>query len=125
MKKLKRLILTNVIRKMNLLLPSSSLLTIYKSFVRSHLDHGDVICDQQNYSHLTDKIRAVQYNAPLAITAAIRGTSKEKLYRELGVESLKDRRWLSQMPYLYKIASTKSPLYLYEIIPPLKVTSII
>ena len=84
----------NVIRKMNLLLPRSSLLTIYKSFVRPHLDYGDVIYDQPNNSRLSDKTESVQYNAALAITGAIRGTSKDKLYQELGLESLKDRRWL-------------------------------
>ena len=109
----------NVIRKMNLLLPRSSLLTIYKSFVRPHLDYGDVIYDQPNNSRLSDKIESVQYNAALAITGAIRGTSKEKLYQELGLESLKDRRWLRRMSYLYKIISTKLSPYLYELIPPL------
>ena len=77
---------------MSLLLPSSSLLTIYKSFVRPHLNYGDVIYDQPNNSRLSDKIESVQYNAALAITGAIRGTSKEKLYQELGLESLKNRR---------------------------------
>ena len=105
---------------MNLLLPRSSLLTIYKSFVRPHLDYGDVIYDQPNNSRLSDKIESVQYNAALAITGAIRGTSKEKLYQELGLESLKDRRWLRRMSYLYKIISTKLPPYLYELIPPLQ-----
>ena len=102
---------------MNFLLPRSSLLTIYKSFVRPHLDYGDVIYDQPNNSRLSDKIESVQYNAALAITGAIRGTSKEKLYQELGLESLKDRRWLRRMSYLYKIISTKLPPYLYELIP--------
>ena len=110
----------NVIRKMNLLLPRSSLLTIYKSFVRPHLDYGDVIYDQPNNSRLSDKIESVQYNAALAITGAIRGTSKEKLYQELGLESLKDRRWLRRISYFYKIISTKLPPYLYELIPPLQ-----
>ena len=68
----------NVIRKMNLLLPRSSLLTIYKSFVRPHLDYGDVIYDQPNNSRLSDKIETVQYNDALAISGAIRGASKEK-----------------------------------------------
>ena len=62
----------NVISKMNLLLPRSSLLAIYKSFVRPHLDYGDVIYDQPNNSRLSDKIESVQYNAALAITGAIR-----------------------------------------------------
>ena len=73
----------NILRKLNLLLPHSSLLTIYKSFVRPHLDYGDVTYDQPNTSRLSDKIESVQYNAALAITVAIRRTSKEK----------KDRRW--------------------------------
>ena len=32
---------------------------------------------------------STQYNAALAITGAIKGTSREKLYQELGLESLK------------------------------------
>ena len=107
----------NVIRKMNLSLPRSSLLAIYKSFVRPHLDYGDVMYDQPNNSSWSDKIESVQYNAVLAITSAIRGASKEKLYQELGLEYLRNRRWLRRMSYLYKIISTKSPSYLYELIP--------
>ena len=38
-------------------------------------------------------IESVQYNAVLAITGAIHGSSPEKLYQELGFESLHDRRW--------------------------------
>ena len=70
----------NLMRKLNLLLPRSSLLTVYKCFIRPHLDYGDVIYNQPNLSSLTNKIESVQYNAALAITGAIRGTSKEKLY---------------------------------------------
>ena len=44
---------------MNLLLPHSSLLTIYKPFVRPHSDYGDVIYDQPNNSGLPDKIETV------------------------------------------------------------------
>ena len=35
-----------MIRKLNSFLPRSSLLTIYKSFARHHIDYGDVIYDQ-------------------------------------------------------------------------------
>ena len=110
-------------RKLNLLLPRSSLLTVYKCFIRPHLDYGDVIYDQLNLSSLTNKIESVQYNAALAITGAIRGTSKEKLYQELGFESLKDRRWLRRLCYLYKIVNTKQPAYLYDLIPPFQRSS--
>ena len=36
----------SVIKKLNVTLLCSSLLTIYKSFIRPHLDYGDVIYDQ-------------------------------------------------------------------------------
>ena len=110
----------NVKRKMNLLLPCSSLVTICKSFVRPHLDYGDVIYDQPNNCCSSDKYEFAQYKAALAISGAIRGTSKEKLYKELGLESLKDRSWLRRMSYLYKIISTNLPPYLYELISPLQ-----
>ena len=110
----------NAIRKMNLSLPRSSLLTKYKSFVRPHLDYGDLIYDQPNNSSWPDKIESVQYNAVLAITSAIRGTSKDKLYQELGLEYLRNRRWLKRISYLYKNTSTKLPPSLYELNPPLQ-----
>ena len=74
----------NLMRKLNLLLPRSPLLSVYKCFIRPHLDYGDVIYDQPNLSSLANKIESVQYNAALAITGTIRRTSTEKLYQELG-----------------------------------------
>ena len=107
----------NLMCKLNLFLPRSSLLTIYKCFIRPHLDYRDVIYDQPNLSSLANKIESVQYNTALAITGAIRGASKEKLYQELRFESLKDRRWLRWLCYLHKIVNTKQPAYLYKLIP--------
>ena len=62
--------------------------------MRSHLDYGDILYDQPTNESFTRKIESVQYNAALAITGAIRGTSMDKLYKELGLESLKSRRWV-------------------------------
>ena len=53
----------------------------------------------------------------LAITGAIRGTSSEKLYQELGLESLKSRRWFRKLCHFYKILNEKSPSYLFDLIP--------
>ena len=71
-----------MIKQLNVSFPRSSLLTIYKSFVRPHLDYGGVICDQSNNYGLSRKIESVQYNARLAIPGAIKGTSKKKLYQD-------------------------------------------
>ena len=70
-------------------LPCRALLTIYKCFIRPNLDYGDFIYDQPNNGSFCSKIESVQYNAALTITGTIRGTSQTKLYRELGLESLK------------------------------------
>ena len=83
-----------------------------------HLQSTDVIYNQPNLSSLANKIESLQYNTALAITTAIRGTSKKKLYQESGFESLQDRRWLRRLCYLYKIVNTKQPAYLYDLIPP-------
>ena len=64
-------------------LSRDTLLTIYKAFVRPHLDYGDIIYDNPGNISFTQKIESVQYNAALAITGCIRGTSREKLYCEL------------------------------------------
>ena len=110
----------NLLRKLNLSLPRSALLIIYKSFIRPHLDCGDIVYDQPNNSSLSEKIESLQYNAALAMTGAIKGSSKEKLYQELGFESLKDRRWMRKLCYLYKIMSSKKPSYPCDILPPLQ-----
>ena len=59
------------------------ILPIYKSFIRPYLDYDDTIYDQAYTASFHQKIESVQYNSALAITGAIRRTSKEKLYEEL------------------------------------------
>ena len=96
------------------ILPRSSLLTIYKTFIRSQLDYADVIHDQVYNSSFHEKLESFQYNACLA-TGAIRRTS-EKLYQELRLESLKSRRWFKKLFHFYKILNEKSPSYLFDLI---------
>ena len=80
-----------VILKLSKTLPQHSFDTKYKSFVRSHLDYGDIIYDQPNNESFTQKNETTQYNAAHAITVAIKVTSQSKLYSELGFEYLKFR----------------------------------
>ena len=53
----------------------------------------------------------------LAITGTIRGTSKEKLYNELGLESLQNRRLYRKLSFLYQVIANQSPSYLFNVIP--------
>ena len=66
---------------MHNVLPRHSLLTIYKSFIKPHLDYGDIIYDKPNNQAFSNKLEPVQYNAALAIKWAIQGTSKTKVYQ--------------------------------------------
>ena len=91
---------------------------MYKACVRPHLDHGDVIYDNSSSACLSQMIESVQYNAALAITCDIRGSSREKLYHELGLESLHGRRWYRKRYYI--ITHNDCPLYLTELLPIVK-----
>ena len=90
---------------------------MYKPFVCPHLDYGDIIYDQAHIALLYQKLESLQYNACLAITGAIRGSSREKLYQELGFESLQQRRWNRKLCNFCKVFKNESPRYLLNIIP--------
>ena len=102
---------------------------LYKLYVRPHLDYGDVIyhipakiCEfSQNtfLPNLMEKIESVQYSAALAITGAWRGFSQQKLYAELGWESLSSRRWSRRLTLFYKIVNNLAPDYTMDPIPQL------
>ena len=93
-----------------------SLLTIYKSFVRPLLDYADIIYDKPYNESFKEKLEAVQYNACLAITGAIRGTSRKRLYRELGLETLNNGRWSRKLFFFHKFIKGFSPSYLQKIL---------
>ena len=109
--------LEGLINKLRKFLPRKSLLTIYKTFVRPHLDYADIIYDCPGNITFTQKIESIQYNAYLAITGCFRGTSREKLYSELGLESLSDRRFSRRLFFFYKILNGLAPRYLAAYIP--------
>ena len=73
---------------------------------------------QPSDNAFSNKLETVQYNAALAITGAIKSTSREKMYQELGIEYLQQRRWMRHLCLFYKIVSTKLPPYIYGFIPP-------
>ena len=72
-----------IIKKFNRNLALHSLVAIYKSFVRLHLNYRDIIYDKPNNESFTQKIERIQGNAALAFTSAIKGTSQSKSYKEL------------------------------------------
>ena len=109
--------------------PRQTLNELYKLYVRPHLDYSDVIyhipatnCDYSEslkLNHMMEKLESVQYSAALAVTGAWKGTSREKLYNELGWESLNLRRWSRRLALFFKIVNNLTPEYTRQPIPPL------
>ena len=55
-------------KRLSLILSMKQLLTIYKTFVRSHLDYADIIHDKPFNESFKEKLEKVQYSAALTIT---------------------------------------------------------
>ena len=116
-----------ILRYFRKYLPLNTLDQIYKMFIRPHFDYGDVIYHIPPYTNpynrtitlkpIMNRIEKVQYHAALAITGTWQGTSRNKLYEELGWESLSDRRWSRRLILLYKIRNNMTPLYLRNNLP--------
>ena len=105
-----------LLRKLHNFLPRAAFITIYKAFIRPHLDYGDILYDQAYIMSFHQTLESIKYNACLVITGAMRDTSKEKLYQEIGLQSLQLRRWYRKLGMFYKIFKSKSPQYLFKLI---------
>ena len=73
-----------------------------------------VIYDKPSNDNFRNKMDKVQYRACLVITGGIQGTSRERLYDELGLHSLVKRRWRNKLVFFYKIVNRLLPDYLYS-----------
>ena len=62
-----------------------------------------MIYDKAFIKYLQEKHESIQYNAALAIAAAMRGTSRKKIYSELCLESLQNRRYYRKLCVFYEI----------------------
>ena len=114
-----------IIKHLSIYLPRKTLDQMYKTFIRSHLDYCDIIYHipsvQTQFgvtiTDLMEKAERIQYQAALAVTGAWQGSSRSKVYEELGWESLSDRRWCRRIIQIHKIVSNNTPSYLKDKLP--------
>ena len=92
-----------LIRRLSVNLTRNAFLTIYKSFIRPHLDYGDILYDKPSNDNFLSKMENLQYRACLVITGGIQGTSRERLYDELGLHSLVKRCWRNNLVFFIKL----------------------
>ena len=67
---------------------------------------------RRTHHFLMGTLESTQYQAALAVSGAWKGTSCEKIYEELGWESLDHRRMFRRLVQFYKIMSNLTPDYL-------------
>ena len=100
----------------------------HKALLRSHLDYCDVIYHVPSIIHqpplgmtlssLMEKVERVQYQVVLAITGVWQGSSRSKIYDELGWETLSARRKGRRVLLINKIINNNTPCYLNEKLAP-------
>ena len=92
------------------------------------MDYGDVIYDipikdrnspfpvnLQN-NQLMMKVKSIQYEAAIIVTGAWHGTSRDKLYAELGWESLYHRCTYRRLSMLFEVTNKQFPNYLFKLV---------
>ena len=92
-----------LLRKFRSTLSRRSLVTFCKPCTRSYLDYGDVTYDRASNKSFHQSFQSLKYSSAIAMTGAIRGTSSEKLFQELGLELIKWRRSLRNLCLLFKL----------------------
>ena len=93
-----------LLRKLQKVSPRSPLITIYKLFILPHIDYEDIIYDQTCNISFHQELESIQYNVAPAITRAIIGSSREKIYHKLGFESFERRWWNHIFCCFYKVS---------------------
>ena len=80
---------------------------------QTYLDPGDIIYDWAFKESCYENLESIQCNASIAITGVIRDTTFEKLFQELGLESLKQWHHLKNLflsqSFSKKISLTIAP----------------
>ena len=105
--------MTSTLRKLYHYIPRDCLVTIYKSFIRPHLNYADVIFDKPSNATFSNRTESAQYNATLATTGTIRGTSR----KELGFTTVKERRCFRRLCCFIKFWIFKHQLTVYSLLP--------
>ena len=101
-----------IMTNLSLFLLWKTLLKIYKYFVRPNFDYADIIYGKPFNESFKAKIEMIQYQEALVITEAIKGTSRDCLYQEIGLESVAYRRWSRKIFFFHKIVNELLPPYL-------------
>ncbi len=108
----------NVLRKLKFKLSRECLERIYFSFIRPLLEYACEVWD--NCGEVNSmRLERVQYEAARIVSGLTSYANIDSLLKEMGWETLKDRREQKKLMLFYKIVSGVCPDYLENKLPPL------
>jgi hypothetical protein len=84
---------------------------LYFGFIRPILEYGSVVWDNCTREQ-SDLIESVQYESARIATGLRKGTSRDKLYAELGWDSLQNRRKKQKLILMSKALEGELPNYI-------------
>ena len=108
----------NLLRALKFRVSRKSLEKMYFAYIRPLLEYSDVIWD--NFSLESKKLLdTVHVEAARVVTGATKLSSIERIFMELGWESLQTRRNKHKLTTFYKIMHGLAPTYLSDLILPI------
>ena len=108
----------NLLRALKFRVSRKSLEKLYISFIRPLLEYSDSVWDNCS-SESKKQLEAIHTESARIVSGATKLCSIEKLFVELGWESLQSRRNKHKLILFYKILHGLTPDYLYDLVPPL------
>ena len=91
---------------------------MYISYIRPLIEYSNSVWDNCS-TESKNQLESIHIEAARVITGATKLCSIEKLFADLGWESLQKRRNKHQLVIFYKILHGIAPTYLLDIVPPL------
>ncbi|MEW8548405.1 MAG: reverse transcriptase family protein, partial [Candidatus Thiodiazotropha sp.] len=108
----------NLMRALKFRISRKALEQMYISFIRPVLEYCDSVWDNAS-TETKQKLETVHIEAARTITGATKLCSIQKLFDDLGWESLQNRRNKHKLTIFYKIMNGLAPGYLRDCLPPL------
>ena len=91
--------------------------TMYKSFRLPQFEYADIVWNNCSGT-LLNMLENLHLEA-IRIIGAVKGTSHEKLYKEYGFCTLKERRKRHKLLKFHTMINYQCPVYLFNLVPPL------
>ena len=89
----------------------------YVKHIRPYFDYGDVFTTNSSILPFIKKLNLSNTTLiDLTLIDLLREIYREKLYQELGSESVQQRRWFNKLVCFYNTSNSEAPFYFYTLI---------